>query len=141
MNSSDQTKTSMKLAADLYTTYVDAATASNQRMLGFAKSAFEILTRPYSSTAVESAWRENLDRTNQIVELSVSELQTASTHASQVVESLVAHGTTLQETAMETARGLMQTSVSNMTFVKETSEKTLDTFAGRMRDFATPSAN
>jgi len=145
MNTSDQTKGAMTLTADIYTTYVEAFAAANQRMLGFAKSTFEIVTRPYSSSAVEIAWRENLDRAHQLVDLTVGELQHAGTHAAQVAESLTSHSAALQEQTMATAQGLVRTGVSNLTYVKETTDKTLETFASRVQEMqqrsASPSQN
>ena len=120
MTTSEQNQPYLNLGSQMYTTFVDAYAASNQRMLGFAKSYFEIVTRPYTSTAIETAMRENLDRVNQIVELTVGELQHAGTHASQVAQSLVAQSTTLGEQAMET--------------IKETTDKTLETFASRVQE-------
>ena len=105
MNTSDQTKTYGAIGSQMYTTFVDAFAASNQRMLGFAKSYFEIVTRPYTSTAIESAMRENFDRANQLVDLTVVELQHTGTHASKVAESIAAHSSTFGDQAMETARG------------------------------------
>lgn len=134
MNTTDQNQSYLNLGSQMYTTFVDAYAASNQRMLGFAKSYFEIVTRPYTSTAIETAMRENLDRVNQIVELTVGELQHTGTHASQVAQSLVAHSTTLGEQAMETTQGLVKTGVSNMTYIKETTDKTLETFASRVQE-------
>ena len=134
MNTSEQTKTYGAIGSQMYTTLVDAFAASNQRMLGFAKSYFDIVARPYTSTAIESAMRENLDRVNQLVDLTVAELQHTGTHASQVAESLAAHSSTLGDQAMETARGLVKTGVSNLTYVKETTDKTLETFASRVQE-------
>ena len=68
----EETKSYVDLASQTYAMIVDAYAQAQQRSLGYGKSVYEILTRPYASTAMETTYRENFDRANQIVELSVS---------------------------------------------------------------------
>jgi hypothetical protein len=123
----DQTTTYLELSSTLYSTMVDAYAAANQRTLAYGKSVYEIVSRPYTSTAVESALRENFDRANQIVETTVSEMQQNGKHATDLSQTLLAQNARFQELLVETGRTLAQTGASNMAFVKETADAQFQT--------------
>jgi hypothetical protein len=139
----EQTKSYLDLTSQAYTVLVDAYAATQQRYLGYGKSIFEVLTRPYASTALETTSRENFDRVNQIVELTVSELQHAGTSAAKLGEKIVSQNAVLQEKVLESARGMMTTAISNMNFVKDTTDKQFEGFAKRVEEMQarTVSAN
>ena len=75
MNAQETTNSYVELANQAYSLFVDAVASSNQRALEYGKSVFEITSRPYASSAIDSTVRENFDRANEIVSLSVTELQ------------------------------------------------------------------
>ena len=136
----DKTSSYMQLTSDAYHLFVDAFTSANERALGYAKSMYEISTRPYASSAIETVARENFDRANQIVSLTTSELQTNGTKATEFGGKLVAHGAKLQDAYVAALRGLFDTGISNMIFVKDTASKQIDEIAKRMEDVRTHAA-
>jgi len=129
-----QTKSYVDLASQTYATLVDAYSQAQQRNLAYGKSAYEVLTRPYASTAMETTYRENFDRANQIVELTVSELQHAGTAAAKLGQALVSQNALWQEKTMESARGLMKTMISNLNYVKDTTDKQFEGFTKRVEE-------
>ena len=77
---------------------------------------------------------ENFDRANQIVELSVSELQHAGTTAAKLGQTLVSQSALWQEKTMESARGVMKTLISNLNYVKDTTDKQFEGFTKRVEE-------
>lgn len=130
----EETKSYVDLASQTYAMIVDAYAQAQQRSLGYGKSVYEVLTRPYASTAMETTYRENFDRANQIVELTVSEMQQAGTTTAKLGQALVSQTAMWQEKAMESARGLMKTAVSNLNYVKDTTDKQFEGFTKRVEE-------
>lgn len=137
----EQTKGYAELNAEAYALAIDAFASSNRRALDYFKSMFEIVSRPYNSTAVEAAVRENLDRANQVVSLTVSELQAAAQHNSELLEKTAKFAAKLQETVTAANQGIMKTVVSNMNYVRETADAQADEFAKRVEKLQPISKN
>jgi hypothetical protein len=139
----DETKSYVDLASQTYAMIVDAYAQAQQRSLGYGKSVYEVISRPYASTAMETAYHENFDRANQIVELSVSEMQQAGTTAAKLGQALVSHNALWQDKMMESARGLMNAVLSNLSYVKDTTDKQFEGFTKRVEEMQarTVSAN
>ncbi len=123
-----------ELTTEAYTLFVDAFAAANQRALDYSKSLWQIVTRPYAATAIDAALRENIDRTNQIFSLTIDELQTNGQKTAELAEKLVAHSAKLQDTYVQSLRGVLDTGVSNLKYIKDVAEKQLDDAAKRMED-------
>jgi len=113
---------------------VDAYATASRRTLEYWKSVWDIASRPYAATAVDAAARENFDRFNQIVSLTVGEIQQNAQLAAEFGEKLSAQNAVWQETVTAGMRGAVQTGISNMNFVKETATHQLDEFAKRVED-------
>ena len=122
----DKTASYIELTTQTYRTIVDALSAANERNLGYVKSLFEISTRPYASSAFETVARENVDRANQIVGLSVSEMQASTAKAAEVGGELFAHASALQDAYVASVRGLFETGLSNANFVRETTARQME---------------
>ncbi len=133
----DKTKSYIELTTAAYQTFVEAVSSANERALGFTKSLFEITTRPYASTEMATLARENFDRLNQIVSLSISELQTNGSKAAELNTKVMEHGSKLQEAYVSSLRGAVDTGISNMQFVKDTTAQQMDEIAKRMDDVRT----
>jgi uncharacterized protein YnzC (UPF0291/DUF896 family) len=133
----DKTKSYSELTTAAYQTFVEAVSSANERALGFTKSLFEITTRPYASTEMATLARENFDRLNQIVSLSISELQTNGSKAAELNTKVMEHGSKLQEAYVSSLRGAVDTGISNMQFVKDTTAQQMDEIAKRMDDVRT----
>lgn len=132
MQYKDQTASYVELSSQTFSLLTDAMSAYNKRILEYSKSLWEISSRPYSSTAVETTMRENFDRTNQIVSLSIHELQTSGQKSTELAEKLVAHGTKFQETMMNSMKGLVETNISNMNFAKDSATQQFDNITKRL---------
>lgn len=132
MQSREMTSSYAELATETYNVFVESFAAANRRALDYMKSVFEITTRPYASTALETAVRENFDRASQLMSLTVSELQTSGQMASELGGKLAAHGSKFQETYAASMRGLVDTGLSNIKFVKETATQQIDDIAKRI---------
>lgn len=133
-NLENQTASYMELASQSYNAIVETFATANKRRLDLMKQVFEIASRPYNTTAIESAYRENFDRANQFVGLAVEELQASGTQASELAQKLTSNAHKYQENVQETTRGLLKTSVSNLNWVKDTAGQSLDGFAKRVED-------
>lgn len=128
----DTTPSYVELSTQAYTLFVDAFASANQRALDYSKSLYEIASRPYASTAVETAARENFDRANQMVSVTVDQLQTSGQKSAEFAQQLVAQGAKIQESYVATMRGLVNTGISNMNFMKETAERQAQDVAKRV---------
>ena len=137
MSTKTTTASYMELSTEAYTLFVDAIASANQRALEFAKSLYEISSRPYASNTLETAIRENFDRANQVMSLAVAELQTGGEKIAELNEKIVAHGAKLQESYVTTMRGVVDTGLSNLTFVKDTTAKQIDDLAKRIDEAQT----
>ncbi len=123
-----------ELTTEAYTMFVDAFASANQRALDYSKSLWQILSRPYTATAIEAALRENVDRSNQIFSLTIDELQANGQKTAEFAERLVAHSAKLQDTYVQSLRGAIDTGVSNLKYIKDVAEKQLDDAAKRIED-------
>jgi hypothetical protein len=132
----NQTASYIELANETYTLLVDAIASTNHRALRCAKSVYEIASKPYTSSTPASAYRETFDRINQLIELTVHELQANGQQASELGRALMTHGARLQETWVATARGLAQASISNLNYVKDATETQVNDFAKRVEEMA-----
>jgi uncharacterized coiled-coil protein SlyX len=132
---SDQETTSyVELASQTYALYVDAFAGANQRLLDYYKSVWEITVRPYASTGIEATVRENFDRANEIVSLTVTELQTEGAKSSELVQKLFAQNAKFQDSAVAAVKGLVNTGVSNVNFVKDTVAHQFDDLTKRLEE-------
>jgi hypothetical protein len=146
MQPQETTSSYVELSTQAYALFVDALAKSNQRALGYAKSVYDIVARPYSSPSPEAVARENFDRASQLVSLGVNTLQTAGQQNAEFAEKAVAHGAKLQETYVAAMRGLVNSGISNMNFVKETTDRQIEDLGKRFdeiqnRATATVSSN
>jgi hypothetical protein len=130
----DKTTSYLELTTQGFQLFADAMTAANERALGYAKSLFEISTRPYASTAIETMARENFDRANQIISLTISELQTSGAKSTELGGAAIAHATKMQDAYFTSMRGAVDTGISNLNFVKDTTAQQIDEIAKRMED-------
>ncbi len=137
----ETTPSYVELSSQAYTLFVEAYASANQRALGYWKSLWEVASRPYTSTAIEAGVRENFDRANQIVSLTVSELQTTGKTSAELAEKLFAHSAKLQDSAVHSLRGVVKTGVSNMSFVKESTDAQFDDLAKGLEEMQSRTAS
>jgi len=68
----------------------------------------------------------------RILEYSIHELQTNGQKSTELAEKLVAHGTKLQETMMNSMKGLVETNISNMNFAKDSATQQFENITKRL---------
>jgi hypothetical protein len=143
MPSKETTASYVELATQTYSLFVDAVASANQRTLDYAKSVWEIGSKPYDTSAVESVVRDGFDRANKIVELWIAQLQINGQKSAELAEKLASQSAKIQESYTNAIKGLLDTSISNMNYVKDTATAQFEDFTKRMEDLqkSTVSAN
>lgn len=136
----NSTQSYVELASQGYNLFVDAAASASQRTLGYWKSVFEIAARPHATTAPEAAVRENFDRANQIVSLTIGELQTTGAQSAELLEKVSSHAAKVQDSFATALKGLVSTGISNVTFAKEAAAKQFDDLTKRLDEIQSRSA-
>jgi hypothetical protein len=124
----------VELSSQAYALIVDAYAAASRRQLDYMKSVYEIVSRPYGSTAIEQTVRENFDRVSQIISLSIAEMQNSGQKTAEFSEKWLNHTLKAQDSAFEAARGLVKTGISNLELVKESTNAQLDTLTKRVEE-------
>ena len=130
----ETTPSYVELASQSYGMFVDAYATANQRALGYLKSVWEIASKPYATAALDVTVKENFDRANQIVSLTIGELQTTGAKNAEFVEKLSAHNAKVQDSVATAFRGLVTTGISNVNYVKETAAQQFDDLTKRLDD-------
>lgn len=128
----EATPSYVELSSQAYSLFVDAYASANQRALGYLKNVWEIASRPYASTALETTVRENFDRANQVVTLTIGELQATGAKNAELVEKIGAHNAKVQDTVSTAFRGLVTTGISNVNFVKESTTQQFEDLTKRL---------
>ena len=134
MGEKQTTSSYVELSDQAYSLFVDAIADYNQRTLAYSRSLWDIMSRPYASTAVETTVRENFDRVNQVVSLTVNELSSNGAKGAEFTEKLTQHAAKLQDAAVDAYRGLISTGISNVNFVKETAAQQFEDITKRLDD-------
>jgi hypothetical protein len=137
MADNDTTSSYVELTSQYYSLCVGAYAAANQRALTYLREVWDIASRPYGSTAIETTVRENFDRANQIVALTVDQLQANGATGAQFAEQSVAHGAKVQDSVATALRGVVNTGVANLNYVKEAATQQFDEFSKRLDDVQT----
>ena len=109
-----------ELTSQTYNMIVEAYAAANKSALDYGKSLWEVASRPYATSAIEASIQENFDRANKIVSLTVAELQSNGQKAAAFTEQLASQAAKLQESYTASVKGLVDMSVSNLNYVKDT---------------------
>jgi hypothetical protein len=128
----DSATSYIQLSSKVYSLFLDALTSRTQRRLQYWKSVWEVSSRPYQSTAVEGTVSEGFDRAGQILDLTANELKTDGQNAAEFSEKLLSYATRFQDVAINAFRGVLNTSISNLDYVKETTQQQFDDLTKRL---------
>ena len=139
--SEEKTTSYVELSSQAYGLAVDAITSANQRLLDYWRSVWDITSRPYASTGVEAVVREGFDRANKVLSLTIEELQAQEKKSAELIEKVAAQGSTVQDSALAAVRGLLNTSISNLNYVKESTTQQLDDFTKRLDELQSPKSS
>jgi hypothetical protein len=106
------------LAADTCRSFAGAFESLNHETLEYARSLFGIFTKPFDSYAPRAIVKEQIVRSAAAVSATISSLEATNGHAAEFAREIAEIVTTAHETYVDALRGLADTSVSNVTFVK-----------------------
>ena len=134
MNTQNTTAGYVTLTNEVYALLVDAFGSADTRALNYWKSVWDITSRPYSPVTIGSVVRTNLERANQLTTLTIDELRSAGRESAEFAEKLLAKGTKVQDTALGSFRGMIDTYAANLNYVKETTSAQLDGLSRRVED-------
>ncbi|MFY9779651.1 MAG: hypothetical protein WAJ85_03950 [Candidatus Baltobacteraceae bacterium] len=130
----------LELGTEAYSTAADALASANHRLLNYWKSVWDITSRPYASTAIESTVRENFDRANEILTLTVDEVKAQEAQAKDLAEKVVVQGAKLQDSTIAAFRGVLDQSISNLNQVKDTTNQRLEDLKKRLGEVTAPAS-
>jgi prefoldin subunit 5 len=130
--SEEKTTGYVELSSQAYGLAVDAIASSNQRLLDYWRSVWDITSRPYASTDVDAVVREGFDRATKVLSLTIEELHAQQQKAQELIEKVAAQGSAVQDSALATVRELLNTSISNLNYVKESTTQQLDGLTKRL---------
>jgi capsule polysaccharide export protein KpsE/RkpR len=126
------TSSYVELGSQAYSVAADAIASANYRLLDYWKSVWDITSKPYTSTAIDATVRENFDRANAILNLTVEELQAQEKKAQELAEKVVEQGAKLQDSTISAFRGVLNTSISNLNYVKDSTTERLEELKKRL---------
>ena len=122
MNYIDLSNKSFELA-------VEATTATTNRILGYVKASFDVVSKPYAVTTPQEFATENFERTTKLVELRDKYLKETGTHATKLANETVTHAKQWQDSTQKALQGLGEIMASNLSFVQESANKSIDGLA------------
>jgi sucrose-6-phosphate hydrolase SacC (GH32 family) len=123
-----------ELTNDVYALLVDAFASTDKRALNYWKSVWDITSRPDTPVTIDSVIRRNLERANQLTNLTIGEMRSAGRESAAFTKKLLAEGTKVQDTALGSFRRLLEKYAANVNYVKETTSATLDDLSRHLED-------
>ncbi len=123
-----------ELTSEVYALLVDAFALTDKRALNYWKSVWDITSRPDTPVTIDSVIRKNLERANQLTNLTIGEMRSAGRESAAFAEKLLAEGTKVQDTALGSFRRLLDKYAVNVNYVKETTNATLDDLSRHLED-------
>jgi hypothetical protein len=114
MSTQGSTAKCIELSSRTYGLIVNTFASATQSRLDYWKSVWEIASRPYASTAIGSALRENFDRVTSLTNLTISELHSRGQRTVDFSERLFAEIGELQDSARETYRDSLKSNGSTV---------------------------
>ncbi len=115
----------LALSGEAYSIVVDAYAAASRRRLDYFKALYDIVSRPYGPVTLEQAAREHVDRTSEIVSLSIAEFEASGKKTAELTRTWLDHSAKMRDFGFEAARDLMKAGVSNLEAVRDTTTKHL----------------
>jgi hypothetical protein len=109
-----------ELTNDVYALLVKAFASTDKRALNYWKSVWDITSRPDAPVTIDSVIRRNLERANQLTNLTIGEMRSAGRESTAFAKKLLAEGTKVQDTALGSFRRLLDKYAANVNYVKET---------------------
>jgi len=128
------TSSYVELLNHTYSLTVEAYASANKRALEYAKSLWEVASKPYSTSVLEAAIADNFDRANQLVSLTVAELEANGQRTAEFAEQIATQFAKFQESSTASLRGLMDSSLENLNYVKDTATAQFEDLSKRFEE-------
>ena len=115
-----QTKTTayIELTKDTYSLILDTLASATRSRVDYWKTAWDIVSRPYASTAFGPAAKENADRATELAGLTIEELRSRVERGANFSEKILAQAGKLQDAALETYREAVKSTSSAVEHIK-----------------------
>ena len=107
-----------EIAGDAFGTIVDAIEARNARRIEYVRTVWGIFARPFSSTALDVVLSENAIRTSALVSVSLDAAGENNRAAADFAREAGRFLANVNESYVNSLRGVAETTVSNLNFVK-----------------------
>jgi len=134
MANTESSASYIEVTTQTYKLLLDAAASTHKRIIDHAKNHYDIIARPYTGTSPDANIREAFDRANQIGTIVSAELQTTAQKNAELAEKLLANASKLHDTLLHACHGMSTTGLSNLNYVKDTTNAHIDTFAKRVEE-------
>jgi hypothetical protein len=134
MATPETTASYIELTNQAYKLVLDHAATAHKRAIDHAKNHYDIVARPYTAATPDANIREAFDRANQVATINAAELQAIGQKNAELAEKVLAHAAKVQDSMLCSWRGLWSTGLSNLNYVKETTNAQIDTFAKRVEE-------
>jgi hypothetical protein len=124
-----------------YYLIVDAIAWSNYRFLDYWRRVWEINSRSHAALTPEALLRDSVERANEILDLTLAELESQAAKSAELTERLASEAAHLQHAAFEAYRGLLATSIENLRLVEKSTTAQLEETNRRLAELqARPSS-
>ena len=118
-----------ELATEATNMVVEAISSANERTLNYAKSIWEIVSRPIPAGQQQQNVRDGFERADQIVSLTVKELEHSLRKSTEFAEKMLAQNAKLQRQSIESLHNFACSTLTNVKQVVETAGERIDEFA------------
>jgi hypothetical protein len=135
MANNETTTSYIELTNQAYKLVVEAAATTTGALLDHHQRRTELLLRPLNPAAgVDGNARELIERAKQVASIAALEQQAISQKNAELSERLLAHAAKIQDSLLHSWRGVWDTGLSNLNYVKDTTTAQIDTFAKRVEE-------
>lgn len=107
------------LSSQSFELALEATTTATNRVLGYVKSNFEIVSKPLTATTPEAIVNESIERTTKLVALREAYLKETGKHAAAFANDVVENAKQWQDAAQSALKGVGDITASNVAFVSK----------------------
>ncbi|MFY9779207.1 MAG: hypothetical protein WAJ85_01695 [Candidatus Baltobacteraceae bacterium] len=123
-----------ELSSEAYSASVSALVSANRRLLHYWRSVWEIESRPYASVSPESSVREGLERANQVLKLTVDELQAQRQESAKFTEQLSSQASKVKESSLAALSDVLDTAITDLNCVKDATSRNFEQLKKRLEE-------
>lgn len=127
-------ETYIELSKDVYNSFIAVLGSVSRRRLEYWKSLWEVASRPYLSTSIDSRVSESIDRMSNVVDLTADRLKADGQDVVEFSEQVVSYGSRFQDAGIKVMRGVLDTSISSLDYVKESTQHQFEDLTNRLEE-------